>query len=392
MDKNDKNFKLITAIVIALVVFLVLLVVGTGVLWQNDNSDIPVIDPVLREQEEANKRKEENNNIVNARYSEYKNLYDKYSNDNVTWYIKDCLNSEEDFAKGAFTESVDIYEKDELVIENGEVYWNNVKKGEKVKAYTPKYIDEEMMEEPINNIEFIIVPDLDEKKNHIWLLSEDNTLYCSYNTVLGQYFETWYEFDFFNNSLIDEDSIPKTLNYKIVDMCYIEEKIPEFSDLYFLTEDGLLINEKGEEYVKFTDEFYTLLDSAEEVTQDYITVKYIFFEDRSFIKVIVNENEYNENPKEFWYIGCNGKIKDVYFSINKDRTNYPALIKDIYFLTEDDFIYSYPFSYTYDEKVVRLYRIVKDVKKVDDSGEYFVIKTKDDKAYSGDALLYADGF
>ena len=42
MNKNDKNFKLITAIVIALVIFLILLVVGTGVLWRNDNSDIPV--------------------------------------------------------------------------------------------------------------------------------------------------------------------------------------------------------------------------------------------------------------------------------------------------------------------------------------------------------------
>lgn len=51
MDKNDKNFKLITAIVIALVVFLVLLVVGTGVLWQNDNPDIPVSNSVLKENE-----------------------------------------------------------------------------------------------------------------------------------------------------------------------------------------------------------------------------------------------------------------------------------------------------------------------------------------------------
>ena len=382
MENKSNSFNLITLILIGLVIFLVLLVIVNSVLWKNDNLDISLVDSVEIENEEVNNSESKNLDIANNRYSEYKDLYDKYSDSNVTWYVKDCLNPEEDYVRGAYTKSVKIDSENELMIEDGKGYWIDSISG----------IQKEFLASLQNSVEekidFLIVPLEKPELEYVWCITENNTLYkCNNQVKYYSDYEYWSPFTFYNYIETRENF---NKDYKIVDMCYIEEKISDFSDIYFLTTDGELINEYGEKYVKLTDEFYTLLDSANTVTQDYITIKYFYFNSKSYIHVKIDENEYGETPREFWYVECNEKIKEIYFSTNKNAYS-SILIKDIYFLTESDTIYSYPLSYSYGEGVVSLMKLLNEVKEVDDSGMWFIITTKDGEKHSGDALIYADG-
>lgn len=305
-------------------------------------------------------------------------LYEKYADKNPIWYVRDYLNVKEDFAPGAYSKSMDLYKKDELVIEDGKLYWitdTNTGPDEKVKA---RDVD--------GSVKYLILPnEMTNNTNIFYVLTDDG--------------EVWRCITMKTDRELDRPSSPfekMRLEDKVIDMCYINEKDKAFSNLYFLLANGELVyfSERNtynpQAYENLDDDFFDKFEKDATVNVfDYVTVTNLYFKDASYIKVSVGENKYGEKEKEFLYIGCNEKIDKVL--VEKSTVGeYNGRIEDIYFLTENGKIYSYPFGYVYDDLRYNLFEAASDVAKVEENDNGFVAIGKDGKKIS--INLYADGY
>jgi len=144
------------------------------------------------------------------------------------------------------------------------------------------------------------------------------------------------------------------------------------------------------EYENLDDDFFNKFENNATVNVfNYVTVKNLYYKDSSYIKVSVGENKYGEKEKEFLYIGCNEKIDKVLVEKNTSG-EYNGRIADIYFLTENGKIFSYPFGYVYDDLRYVLFEAASDVARVEENDNGFVAIGKDGKEIN--INLYADGY
>lgn len=384
------TFLLITAIVIIVVMGLLVYILKndknkeTKINNLNEDSQI-ITENDIQFIDDINNKTEVEIENDNSQYEKYSELYDKYSDNNkIKWCIKDMLDKDEDFAVGAYTKSADIYYKDELIIEDGIL--NFKKDNDYVRVGG---ID--------GNVKYIIVPLRSPKLKYVWALTEDGTIYRNNSEGNISYF---YNFGFDNDSNYNQtkssfriNTDPVTFlktyqNHKIVDMCYVEEKVNALSALYFLTEDGDLINCIGEKYIDLNDEFYKKLNDTKTIKKYDVTVKSMNYSSRAYLNVHVDKNNYCEE-RDFWYIGCDENIKDIFFDCNYETQE----IDDIYFLTENDNLYTQPLKWTYPGcDCYLLSQIASNVLKiVEDDNNRTILVAKDGKKIDITAIMYIDG-
>lgn len=322
----------------------------------------------------------------NPQYEKYSELYDKYSNNKkIQWYIKDMLDKDEGVSVGAYTKSVSINENDELILEDGNLYYKN------------SYVDKTMVEGIDRKIKYIVIPIREPEVKYIWLLAEDGTIYRNNNEWTIASFST---FDFDNDCNYNQtkSSYRVTTNpitvlntrqqHKIIDMCYINEEINALSSLYFLTEDGELINCIGEKYIDLDEEFYEKLNSVKPIKKFDATVKYLNYNSRAYINVHIDESEYKES-RDFWYTGCDENIKDIYFDC--DYENHK--IDDIYFLTENGNLYTQALQDTNSNcDTYLLSQIDSNVLKIEeDENSDVILVTNNGQRRKITKIMYYDG-
>ncbi len=388
-ENREKNKKSINCISLICFIAITVIIIG-GILGcafyvsKNNNLETKTENDTQLIDDMNNKTEVEVEND-NPQYEKYSELYEKYSdNKKIKWCIKDMLDKVEDFVIGAYTKSADIYYKDELIIEDGILYLKKDNDYIRVKGI-------------VGNVKYIIVPLRSPKLKYVWALTEDGTIYRNNNEGYLSYF---YEFEFDNDCNYNQTKSSfrvntnpiTTLNtnqkHKVVDMCYIEEQINELSSLYFLTEDGELINCIGEKYIDLGDGFYEKLNEVKPIKKYDVAVKYLNYSSRAYINVHVDKND-SCKEKDFWYIGCNENIKDIFFDCNYETQE----IEDIYFLTENDNLYAQPLKWTGPGcDYYLLSQIASNVLKiVEDDNSRTILVTKDGNKKDITGLMYFDG-
>ncbi len=291
---------------------------------------------------------------------DYSSVYEKYRDEKIYWLIKDKKSVEDRFPNGANAIS---YVDDDFENAIESYITNNYYK-----------LDYSILD---GKIRILFFPIAGQSMEEMYLITDKGSIYANYDV------NTHERFDF---------KKIKEFNQEIIDVCENSDGInlAIAESPFFLMTDGSLKSLNDIDYGELSSEF----KKAKSIKKDYIELKYFYCKNNTFIHVTLEDNEFNEETREFWYSGCDEKIKDIEFSINKGLYNNDiGKIEDIYILTENNNVYAYPLSYTYSSDIYyKLFKIASNVKNMEYQNDRFVIVTNDGEVIDGVEALYADGY
>jgi len=342
--------------------------------------------------------------INNEQYEKFKEYYDKYENENMKWFIKDMLDKEG--STGAFTSSAKIFDEDYLIIEDGKLYYKpNKKQKESYLKYSPDKINDKGMIEVKNitlndtpsferNIKYIIVPF--EDPSYVIALDEEGYPYVNLNKMVryadGEVYastvESFSEYKFnhyFKNGSYNYNEEKPV--QKVIDICIVNEEIEELTDIYFMLEDGSLVDSLGNPYVEYGSAFADELKNNARIDDiGPLHFKSLNYKGKMYVELNVEDDTSEIPAGKYVLLGIDDNIKKI--DVNRED----GRIRDFFILTEKGDVYSYVGFYMYPSNpYYQLYCIGQDAKDIKDTDGSFVAIDSNGKEHKISDLLYADG-
>lgn len=387
-EKVKKKISLITFISIFFATFFILIYMHIMLTHYLAERDSYLRSPIAEETIEENE-------INIEQYEKYKEFYDQYDVEGMKWFIKDLSESKDGI--GAYTSSAKVYDDDYLVIVDGELYYIPNKNQKAVyEKYDPENIDSSgrvLVDEIDRKINYIIVPF--EDPSYVMAIDEQGYVWTNIGKmyrygdgkVTTDYLSRFEVFEF-NHSIKDINDywIDTKESHKVIDVCVVYEPIDAYTEIYFMLEDGSLIDSKGHPFADLNEDFYSAYEN-EAVLDDFDTVlvKSLYYQGKSYIEVNVDDGTYI-NPGTYFFDGVYEKIKKVAVSTQE------GIVHDIFILTENGNVYSYAGGYMYSsDPIYLLYKVADNIVDIEDTDKGIVATNNKGKVQNISDILYADG-